>query len=687
MSPARQVKRPDLATSLQPFFVGTANSSGEQKMYCPLCEDPDVSRSPSASINVAEGKWNCLKTEGHGGFTAQLAAALKVPVARITAKKSTSTSTSTAPPVLTDQDAPERWADALATGTGPTPKRVRALLAARGISAEMQARARLGVKGDAIAFPVRSLDGDGWQQAKFIGYPADGSAKRVTQTPGAQATWWPFEFLTHSPDLPVIVTEGELDCLLTNEKSEGRYVAVTGTGGADNPPADLSPLDGREVFIFYDADRTGRKGSAKLAQRLRERGRASVHEIDPTALGLTISERHGQDATDYFLQHGGTAADLIAEIDRLRGAGDRVRPRFQIVSAAQLAEPVPPMKWLVSGVWPEGSYGVLAGEKKTLKTYNGLALLLAVASGQHFLGEFAVPEALPVLAIVGEGGEIPTRRRLQRLAEWMELDLASLPIRMTFDSGNALGEPFLPAIEQAIADEEPGLIYLDPLYAFHPPDVEAQNLYARGAMFAEMQLMIPDGTSFVVADHFRKTGSKELDLDAVAQAGAGQWADSWILQRHDSPARVDTGDFSLGVQFGSRQWGGAEYNVAWSLGPFDADSGEHLGDITVSVSRQEWGAKTAGRAHTENVVASHILTLLEAEPLVHTRTNVLQKVKAAARVGEAAAARAFDELREAGQITSAEVPGQEGSRMVPRERWQVTPNRPGVIHLSEENNS
>lgn len=39
--------------------------------------------------------------------------------------------------------------------------------------------------------------------------------------------------------------------------------------------------------------------------------------------------------------------------------------------------------------------------------------------------------------------------------------------------------------------------------------------------------------------------------------GIAQRADSWTLQAHALPARVAEGEFSLAVQFSSRQWGGA----------------------------------------------------------------------------------------------------------------------------------
>lgn len=64
----------------------------------------------------------------------------------------------------------------------------------------------------------------------------------------------------------------------------------------------------------------------------------------------------------------------------------RPRRRFAPVSAAELAEPVPPMRWLIHGVWPEHSFGPVGGEKKTLKTYNLLAVAVLWRVGSRCSG-------------------------------------------------------------------------------------------------------------------------------------------------------------------------------------------------------------------------------------------------------------------------------------------------------------
>lgn len=569
------------------------------------------------------------------------------------------------PPVLTDVgDQWLDWHDRL-MDRAQDPDTIEAellgfLTGQRGLSTEILERFKVGYDGERLTIPIK-LRGKlrnvrrykpGASKSKMISWPEHGSSQL-----------YPVEVLQEHPGtVPVLFCEGELDALLANQVSGGQYVAVTGTGGASGPPKDLSALAGRRVFIAYDSDDAGVKGAAKLAERLSAAG-ATPHILDLTTLGAQPGS--GEDVTDYFTRYGGTVDRLAAEMDRLTGV---VREAFRPVTAADLAQPVPAMRWLVQGVWPEGSYGVLAGEKKTLKTYTSLALALSVASGEPFLGKFHVPEIRPVLMYLGEGGQHPTARRLQRIAAAMDVDLASLPLRMVFEAGDITGETFLREFGRAVDAERPGLVIVDPLYAYHPVGIEAQNLYDRGQMLAQIQQMVPDDCALVIADHFRKSGGKDLDLDSIAQSGVAQWADSWILQTHDTPPRVDAGEFSIGVQFGSRQWGGQQYLVDWSLGVFDEATGEHAGALAASVSSMEWGAKSSS-THGEDRIAAEILSLLEASPFVYTKKPAEDLVMKQAAAGRNRVQAAWVQLVNEGRIVVQSTPGTEGKN---RQRWGLS---------------
>ncbi|GJF01691.1 AAA family ATPase [Pseudonocardia sp. D17] len=303
------------------------------------------------------------------------------------------------------------------------------------------------------------------------------------------------------------------------------------------------------------------------------------------------------------------------------------RPRFVVFSARDLAEPVPPMEWLVEDVWPLNSFGPMGGEKKTLKTYNLLSLSVAVASGEPFFGRFKVSAPGPVLYLVGEGGRIPFQRRLQRVAEAYEVDLAGLPFGATFDTAALDSDELRDVLARQLDHLQPALVVIDPLYAFHPAGVEATNLYERGRMLAAVSGAVADQSALIIADHFNKTGSRQLDLDSIAQAGMAQWADSWILQRHHKPPELATGTYRLAVEFGSRQWGGARYSVDW----FVPNPGEDLATaapITWQVEPLAEGDDPAGvGARGETPISrakQRVLDVLADQPFELTKNEVVK---------------------------------------------------------------
>lgn len=425
-------------------------------------------------------------------------------------------------------------------------------------------------------------------------------------------------------DGPVLLCEGEWDALVAHQHG---FNAVGTTGGAGTVPSVdlLHPLRGRTVFIAFDCDEAGRTGAEKWAARLIGLD-CRVHVVD-----LALPEK-GADVSDWFARYERSAGELRELLESSPQWGGEAeeqtvstdRKRFAVVSARELAEPVPPMRWLVKGIWPEKSYGVLAGEKKTLKTYNLLHMAAAVASGTRMFGQFDVPTAQPVLYLLGEGGSGPTRARLQRITKAMNVELADVPLFMMYEAASTDSQQWRDAVAAALDLLQPGVVMLDPLYAFHPPGIEAQNLYSRGQMLAELQVLLAKDSALVVADHFRKTNSGGgLDLDSIAQSGMAQWADSWVLQKHRASPEVADGNFFLRVEFGSRQWGGRAWDIDWRVGSFDEDLGQHDGDVSWDIRP----AGSDGRPAAVPDAGGDLLTVLRDHPEGLTRTDLRNSMK------------------------------------------------------------
>ncbi len=417
---------PDAATdALARYFVGTKTDEGEQRMFCPDCEDPDTSRTPSASVNVEDGVWNCLKGN-HGGSTIDIVrklggkATLSKRADRVRPKQSRQEP-------LEGQDKPLDWHDRLILHS---PDQVAWANDQRGVQTPTLARAFVGFDGQHWTFPVRQATK--WLQVKFIGYNAAGEKVKPYQTPGARAQLWPAQFLKDAPTLPVLLCEGEWDALLAEQESAGLYVAVTGTGGAGTPPADLSLLANREVFIAYDLDLAGDGGAVKVAEKLRSVG-ARVYIVNLRRFGMQWTEAHGEDISDFFRKFGGTAEKLHAEFERLREAGETEGPDdvLRAIEALFMAEEdarrtlnevrsdddildMPPARYVIDAWLPVGFYSDFFGEPGSKKTFVLLDMLRHIRAGKSWHGHDVTRGA--TLLFEGEGLE-----QLQtRIVAWNE---------------------------------------------------------------------------------------------------------------------------------------------------------------------------------------------------------------------------------------------------------------------------
>lgn len=333
---------------------------------------------------------------------------------------------------------------------------------------------------------------------------------------------------------------------------------------------------------------------------------------------------------------------------------------FRRYSAAELAGPGRPMEWLARGLLAHPTYGQLAGEMKTLKSHLAVLLALAVASGKPALDHFAVDEARPVVIYVGEGGRLPFERRLQRLAGAMGVCLADLPIHVSFETAALASERFQQTLARDLAEVKPGLVLLDPLYAFHGPDTKASDLHDEGWLLSLLSApCTAAGASLLIVNHFNQTGSGS-SLKRITQAGSGEWSDSWILVSHRLDPNVASGSFRLNLDVGSRQWGGSGWDLDLELGRYDPELEEFTGPVT-------WAIHRASAAREEVDRQAALVTLLANEPWRHSKESAVAVVG-----GKAQEVRGIWEVMvQAHQIVGLQVPKAEGDRQVRRWRYAL----------------
>ena len=153
-----------------------------------------------------------------------------------------------------------------------------------------------------VTIPIKDKEGN-FIFFKLRQDPSVGNEK-MTYPKGVEAQIYGWEILLDNPDA-VIVCEGELDRLAL--ACQG-FPAITSTHGAmtfKSEWVDLFPKQA-EVYICFDNDEAGRKGSQRIAQMLVEKG---VSKVSLTTLPNEVGD--GGDITDFLIKLNGNPDDLF----------------------------------------------------------------------------------------------------------------------------------------------------------------------------------------------------------------------------------------------------------------------------------------------------------------------------------------------------------------------------------------
>ena len=162
--------------------------------------------------------------------------------------------------------------------------------------------------------------------------------------------------------------------------------------------------------------------------------------------------------------------------------GEDVEPPFEAYRIADIRADVearPTRQWLIEGVWPSGDYGVLAGEKKSGKTWSALDLAASVASGTPWLGTFTIGAPGPVLVFAGEGGNRNITRRLDAITADRGLCLDDLPIIAVDRVPHFHDDVHLQAFDRTVIQTLPQLVIIDPFY-LAAGGADGSSLYEMG---------------------------------------------------------------------------------------------------------------------------------------------------------------------------------------------------------------
>lgn len=300
--------------ALHRYLTGE-ESGGEHRSYCPVCEEPGKSTSPSASINPVKGVWKCLGKCGGGGSINGLLFQMKQNGFNYNAERMRGRSAD--PKAKPYKTAPEGeiHPDLQPAAIEASHKRLMnstvvldRLLEERGLNREVVERFKIGWDGDRYRIPVKDASGNYVNVRRYkLKAPAKQKMYNLKGC-GSGSMLFPMEALESDT---IVLCEGEMDALLLNQYG---IPAVTGTHGAATFKPELARLfSGKQVYICYDNDEAGRVGARKAAKLI---GSFTEH-VFVVALPLPAD---GADVTDFLYLESHSADDFRALMENSQAA-------------------------------------------------------------------------------------------------------------------------------------------------------------------------------------------------------------------------------------------------------------------------------------------------------------------------------------------------------------------------------
>ena len=328
-------------------------------------------------------------------------------------------------------------------------------------------------------------------------------------------------------------------------------------------------FEGKEVFILPDLDEPGRKHAVDVGKKLYGHTlRIKIIELPKNADVKDVSD---------WLNHGGTKVDLLQlakEAKEWLPPGVKPpKPVLKTFTASDLEEMVfPEPKWAIPGLLPEG-LTILAGRPKRGKSWMGLGIALAVASGGKALGKIDVEKGDALYLALEDN----PRRLQNRLAQLKDPE-TKLPSRLH------LVTEFLPLQLGGMQtlldwlDKHPKthLVVIDTLGRILPSGKANSNQFVDDYQFIGklQKLSIDRNFALLVIHHIRKQ-SADYALDRVAgTTGITGAADSvWVIDTgkgeanailHVTGRDIDTQEIAMKFEDGIWSVIGTAQEVAMS---------------------------------------------------------------------------------------------------------------------------
>lgn len=198
---------------------------------------------------------------------------------------------------------------------------------------------------------------------------------------------------------------------------------------------------------------------------------------------------------------------------------DSAEATLPVCRPAELAETTERCRWLIDDLWAEQGVGLIGGTPKSCKSWLGLEMATAVASGTPCLGRFEVCQPGPALVFLAEDAPHVVRERLGALAAHRGLALDQLDLKVITSPALRLDlDTDQLRLHNTLSALRPRLLLLDPFVRLHRIDENSANEVARVLDFLRT-LQRTHHCAIVLVHHTRKSGARTQPGQALRGSG------------------------------------------------------------------------------------------------------------------------------------------------------------------------
>ena len=257
------------------------------------------------------------------------------------------------------------------------------------------------------------------------------------------------------------------------------------------------------------------------------------------------------------------------------GSDDGDEDEFEVVEVEKITgnygfDPVPvrelmrkdlKLEYIVEGAFVGEGSMFIGGREKCFKTGVAVDLLISLATGRPFLGEFKVNRRIRSTLFTAEIGMPSAQNLFQRIATSKDidpLDLDGIDIVdtiPTFTIDKRTGQPVcieaIRGLKRYLDEKRPDAVIFDPLY-FAMGGSGVGDMYEIGAVLKNISELCKAYGVWAIYCHHAKKGSAEdegrpMQLTDLYGAGVGAYARQWVLLSHAEPFRNGVANLFMGI--------------------------------------------------------------------------------------------------------------------------------------------